>query len=165
MTGARYRRVFLLLFGVLTSAFWAAACGGPPPEVLTEQYGEEMEAAFNRYYDIVGTWAPYDNPDLLREVMAGAELRSAVRMLEKELAAADRVTIIDHVDLKELRVLSYSPRRAVIRVSYRMVDYGASLETRERLGPLVPLDVDATMTFVREDGMWKLTGHQPHWDD
>lgn len=140
-------------------AFGIVACGGPSSSVLTEQYGTEMESAFYRYQSLARVgWIPLDDPYAAREVMTASTFSNHLWLVEQDLAEGGIVILTHQVVLEDLKVLSYSNQKAVVWVRYWETSYSASQKTRERVGWILEQASEGTITFIKEDGQWKVAG-------
>ncbi len=116
---------------------------------LTQAHGEEMRAAFSRYFEITQGEAAYGDAEKMRQVVTE-------RLLERELYS-DEGEIRDlliRYEIKELQVLRYSPSQARILVHWEAWHHNVNIVTGTE-GPPLRMELKEIYDFVKEEGVWK----------
>lgn len=154
------RRTIVLLVACLLSA----ACGvsGLLPSPTPHPHYEELRAAYE-HFQVTATEAVLNlDTSHLSEVATGEELKGLITGIEVSKDNCARINELVYTDVRiiSVEIEEYNPSQATIKVKQFEKDIAQNCQTGARIEYPYTLRFCRVhrLTFVKEEGVWKLAG-------
>lgn len=149
------RFIYLLL--VVCCCLMSVSCVSAEVQQLTEKHGDEMRAAFSRYFELTHSGAQYGDAETLREVATERYLKKVIFSADSEIR-----DLLVRYEIKEFWVLEYSTERAKIQVHWAAWHHNVNVATGEEWAANL-LEGEEVAVFIKENGTWKMDNIEGGW--